>query len=108
MRGCVTVTRGISGSSICAPDNMVVFQYPGDTGLELGPSAVDERIDVRKIFWTAGANTGRHATMVPARGTMQERRDLRAELWVGSSRSRLDPILMRTAEMAMILCNLAS
>jgi hypothetical protein len=46
----VTVTSGISGSSICARDKTVDFQYPGDTGLGEIPSVVDESTEVPKIL----------------------------------------------------------
>lgn len=46
----MTVTSGISGSSVCARDKRVVFQYPGDTGLVEIPSVVDESSDVPKIL----------------------------------------------------------
>lgn len=46
----MTVTNGISSSSICPFDNTVVFQYPDDTGLVKILSAVEESTEVRKIL----------------------------------------------------------
>lgn len=74
----MTVTSGISGSSICDFDRRVDFHL-GDMGLVDIPSVVDENTEVPKVLWTDGGSTGKHAVMMPRRGTMLVRSDFRAE-----------------------------
>jgi hypothetical protein len=80
MKGCVRVTRGISGSSKPLPERTVVFQYFAKVGSHIDVWTGDGDADIPNIRWMAGSKVGRQATIIPRRGTMHESIDFLAEL----------------------------